>query len=329
MSFNASERLRAEDDHGQRPCARGDWCSARTVTYIDGKPRTEPARSYQSFCHADRGDILDKLTQLPGKYADLTDAIGEDAQGDGRRSGKMVAPPLPLRGDIDALMRQIVAVLASWHARIADLAQLTPVDIETARLGGYETVRRAVDVIAGRNPDADVHQTRIDMLLGLQPAPMLRLVSIAPRRDDDTTIPVLAAPIQDRFPGADVVRYGLDWVEIGTRLDGTHAGLEILHLQYRCRSLLGETRPQMERLVGVACYECGLKALRRAQPPGDDRSIAFYSRCDACRHKMTEPEYRIHAERLAATVGGPKRVTLELWSPLRPAETPCSMFTAL
>lgn len=257
----------APDDDGQRPCARGDYCKQRAVVIgEDKKRRIEPALGYQAFCPADRNDIAVKLALLPRAHAWLILERHEQAPRDqAGRHGKAVAPPLPIRGDVDALLRKLTLVLCSWEDRVRDVAQLTPAD--PARAAQYDQpgpVTAAATTI-GR---------RLDAVLALQFAPMLR-------GDGD----------------------GLAEVE----LDGADAGMEILALHYQSTVMLGLVARKPEVLLAVACYQCQMRTLRRADPPKTDDEPLWYSECKNCRHRMTEPDYRDHVKRLAALHGGPKR----------------------
>lgn len=85
-------------------------------------------------------------------------------------------------------------------------------------------------------------------------------------------------------------------------MDGAAAGLEVLHLKYRARSILGETTPPPVPLPGIICRRkaCDLRALYRAEPPQHEGAKAWWSVCAACGDRMTEPEYRTWTTRCAA-----------------------------
>jgi hypothetical protein len=124
-------------------------------------------------------------------------------------------PPVPINLRADEVMRDIEAILVSWEERVRDVARLTPLDTATSRhrRGGY-AVQQAADVLA----------PRVDALIALDAAPMLR--------------------------GDQVLE-----------LSGVDAGLEILDLHWRARAGLPETAPGA-RPLPVPCGACGWRALR-------------------------------------------------------------------
>lgn len=77
-------------------------------------------------------------------------------------------------------------------------------------------------------------------------------------------------------------------------LDGAAAGLEVLHLHYLCRAVLGETRAKPEELLGVPCRadSCGYRALRRAELPSDPDAPVWWTECGQCGDRMSEADYR-------------------------------------
>lgn len=339
-SFEDSAKLRDRDKAARRrhpqpaapqdedtgdECARGEWCTSKVVTIIDGKRVTRPKRSPRPFCDGCCADLAAKVDELPGLYALLERELRAPASVIRGRYGKLSAPAMPLRGDVDALMRQMTEDLTAWWNRVVEAARLTELaalDPERWHRDGHGRVCYVADRLA--------EATHLGALIARPAEWMIRRVAIPPHYDADATpgadyLPSGAlqrprpgaAPVPryvlDRYPGATLVNIGVDWVTIRAELDGRHAGLDLVHVHYRCRSVLGLTRPRPEELLAVACYECQLRTLVRADPPRDTAVIAYWSRCKACGHRMTEPEYRQHVDRLAAARGGPKR----------PAPEPC------
>lgn len=101
---------------------------------------------------------------------------------------------------------------------------------------------------------------------------------------------LLALPLQP------MVRYRDDEREMPD-LEGADAGLEILHLHYLCRRLLGETRAHAETFDGIPCRECEDMALERAEPPADPAENAPKSRCASCGDVMDDEEFEAWADR--------------------------------
>jgi hypothetical protein len=205
------------------------------------------------------------LTELPAQYAHLAAELGNPS---GRVSSIRVpfGPRVPLRVDVEALMRLITESLTSWHERVAAAASLTfPAEY---RRDGY-AVQRAADVMSARTA----------ALLALPPGPMTRAVDIR----DLTAFP-------EDTPG--VVHAA--FAEVVLDMDGGDAGLEILSLRHLCRAVLGETRARPQELTGVPCRAdgCGLRALVRAEPPSDASDPGCWSECMVCGDRMAEGEYR-------------------------------------
>jgi hypothetical protein len=159
-----------------------------------------------------------------------------------------------LRGDVDALAREIAEVLLSWEERVRDVAGRNAPG--TARPGG---TARAVSRAAGLLSDC------LTVLLALPPGPVTRSVFTSAGRPDEIVL-------------AD--------------LDGTGAGEEILSLHLRARSVLGETRRQAEIFDGVPCKSCDATGtLERAEPPSDPKREAMWSVCSRCRHMMGKKDF--------------------------------------
>lgn len=269
----------AYDDDGQRACAQGQFCATATrVPGPDGDTWV-PARGPRAFCAADRGKVATALGELPRLYVSLSAELGRPSQlASATRSP--FGPRLPLRGDIDAIMRACAEVLTSWHERVAMVASLTlPPEPHRdgsacARPAWY--VARAVQVL----------EPRLDALLALEPGPVRRAASL---RD--------LALMPDGTEG--VVRSV--YVAVLADLSGADAGLEILALHRLARSVLGETRQRPVELLGVPCRDpdCDMLALRRAELPSDPAEPEWWSECRACGDKMTYDEYRDWTRRYA------------------------------
>ncbi|WP_242882642.1 hypothetical protein [Actinomadura litoris] len=181
-----------------RTCAAGNRCTART--------EHGPARTFRTFCDADRDRIHDALVALPGLHYDLHQALGDRAPaigGEGRPSGKPKSS-LPIRVDLADLAHQLRETLLGWEERVRAVAGLPDAPDRGVRPG--VVMDRTVRILT----------RHLDAMLILQPEPMAR-----PRPDDE------------------------DGWELRD-LDGADAGLEILALARRCRSALGLTlAPQL------------------------------------------------------------------------------------
>ncbi len=252
-----------------RPCAQGPWC-ASAVTDPEGNRL--PAPGPRAFCDRDRARIETALAGLPRLYACLGAEIGTPAQGSTPVRSPF-GPRLPLRADIDAIMRLAEEVLVSWHERVAAVARLS---FPEGRVRPGVAVSRAVQVLS----------PRLDALLALGPEPMRRAVSLD-----------ALAQLPEDAPG--VVRSV--YAAVHADLSGADAGLEILRVHRLARAALGETKARPEELLGVPCRneECDMLALRRAELPSDPAAPAWWSECSACGDRMTEEEYRDWVRRYA------------------------------
>lgn len=243
---------------GQRPCARGQHCKSATVSYDDhGNPHREPALGPRAFCELDRGEISRAVAKLPERYIELALRLGDKTSSDGLRvSGGGSSAPVPIRLDIEALMVQIVSVVASWEARVAEVARLTGVQGRPERRGSAE----AGVALTRMCRTLSAH---LDALLALQAWPMARFVGIkhaGQLAEQDVT---------------GLVHPAAGYAEVNRDLGGADAGLELLALDRRCRRVLGWT-PQHERLP-VPCWECGNRAVLRLDGGAglEDRAECF------------------------------------------------------
>ena len=113
-------------EDGQRACARGSWCASSTIVYDqpDGTGRRVPSYGTRAFCERDRSLVAASLDELPGQYAHLHAELGRPAVR--TRSVRVpFGPRMPLRSDVEALMRAITECVVSWHERVAAVASLS------------------------------------------------------------------------------------------------------------------------------------------------------------------------------------------------------------
>lgn len=249
---------------GDQTCARGSWCSdPRIIREPDGSMTRLPALTPRPFCEPDRSMVANCLEALPSAWERLNAELGERS-----RTGNAVrvppGPRLPLRADVDALMRLTADILASWHERVAAVARLSAPDTLLSRLNHGSTVKTAATIL----------HAHLDALLSLPAEPMARIMT-----------PAAAAELTD----GGVVRHGDAHVLLP--LSGADAGLEILSLHYRARKVLGETRSAPETFDGIPCRSCEDMALERAEPPSDPSAPAMHSRCASCGHTMDRQTY--------------------------------------
>jgi hypothetical protein len=264
------DRQQQEQAHGDRVCARGQWCaSASRAERDDGTWGREPASCTGVFCAVDEAIIGGCLEAFPALHGRLAGAALE------RLSAEVLVrlpfgPGVPVRVDVDELMRLLVDVACSWHERVATARKLAPPDTQRTRArqltaGAGTLLDDAVPVLAAY----------LDDLLALPPGPVTR------------PWPSLLAVV---VPDAIVLGAAGDTATLG--LCGADAGNEVMRLEYAGRAVLGETDPAPEVLHGVTCRSCERRSLRRAAPPQHDGDPAYASECTRCGHLMTAGEYR-------------------------------------
>ncbi len=264
----------------QKPCARGSWCAARVVTRDDeDRAIITPAPADRVFCDRDERAVDAALAQLPALTLLLVDALGHPQRGTVKIRVPF-GPALPIRVDVDALVRLIVDAVTSWHARIAGAARLTVPDREQARLKalrlGPAIVHDSVPVLRGH----------LDTVLGLPAERMSR------------PAPILNVLPGGVLPDAVTTTGAFEWAP----LDGVWAGSEFLRLAELAERAAGTDAPRPERLVGVPCrnVNCDAYALVRAPLPRTPDGVVYWSECSRCGDLMTEVEYRGWTRRYAA-----------------------------
>jgi hypothetical protein len=335
-SFQASDSFRDRqrraagyDDETGRPCARGQWCGRRTVTIDSGQRITSPALTPRAFCDHDRDLIGRCLDEFPGIYDRLRAELGEPVTTDSFVRVPF-GPSVPLRLDVDTVMRMAALMLRTWEVRVRTIADRIPP-------GEGDGIEAASGTLA----------KNLDVLLSLQPGWMTRTWPLPAGKPGTTRSPLatcrrcgrlitrsaysgkwwaadasgitfacthqpqdttgqrpasapIPADLEDQIGDEEIVRTGIDFITVMTSRSGTDAGLEVLHLHYWCRTVLCETPARPEELLGVECKECSLRTLRRADPPWHDGDPVYYSECADCGALMDEDEYRTWTGQLAA-----------------------------
>jgi hypothetical protein len=239
-----------------RECSRGDRCSGYSIE----NGHRVPAQTPRAFCDKDARWITACLLVLPGCYDALERELGEKSGTRERVSGSRT-PPVPVRLDIDALLREHVHILSSWHERVAAAANL---DFPYARVSRLrrdrQAVHRAVDVIA----------PRMSALFALEPGLMTRYVRI-------TTDTGGVKPGDAGF-----VRAAAGYAEVDRELSGADAGEDILRLYGKAVHVLGQFLEREE--MGAPCPKCD--SLTMISTAGEDRL-----QCAMCKYQPDEKEY--------------------------------------
>lgn len=252
-------------------CARKDYCS---------DPRLEdgqrfPAWTRTVFCSKDLGRIRWALKAIPELYVELWLELGrKPARGFDPQATATTAvhPPIPLRPDIDALMRDAVWLLGVWAERVRaeSPARLIPADTQDGqRMRSGVTLTQSAALLG----------EHLHTLVAL-PADMVAWTASLRRVRDD-----LAGDI-DTGVIAGVVKPG-GWAYLTSEASGTDAGVAILDLHHRMRRTLGLTAVIYR--ATVPCAGCGAANIRQAQ--GDQ-----YAECGSCGRLYSTQELGAIAE---------------------------------
>ncbi|MCC5574504.1 hypothetical protein IMZ11_02475 [Microtetraspora sp. AC03309] len=271
------------DDDGMRDCSRAEHCTNPRRVEDDGRTVLAPALTPRAFCEADRAIIDRSLSELPELYARVHAEIGNKRQANGPKVFASKTAPVPLSPPVDALLRHMVAVLTSWEERVRVAAGLTLLDTDISR--------RRRDHVAVRTACA-VLTAHLDTLLSLDGEPMVRGVELAELAGVAHTLSGVAHP-------------NAGYAEVFMPLDGADAGLEVLHLHYRCRTLLSETKPPAQHLP-VPCKACGFRRLyeRRDWDGNPDGAV-----CRHCGAQYTDNEFTVHRGEVYAAEAAKRAVS--------------------
>jgi hypothetical protein len=246
------------DGDGQRPCARGERCASRDA----GK---NPLLGPRTFCAADRAHIATCLGWLPEAYVELYLRLAEKGSGGHDKVSGSRDHSVPPNLGVDALMVEIIHLVASWDDRVRAVANLS------------EPGRR----VSSRRMDAGVPLSRmvatlsahLDAALALEPEPMMRYIPISQAAD---------------LPPGTIgwVRPAADYAEVMLDLSGAEFGLEILTVHRKIRHLLGLTPKHQD--LPVPCWSCGVKAVRRWD---GGAGLADEAECGECGETYTNERY--------------------------------------
>jgi hypothetical protein len=274
MAARRQYRYPVTSDDGQRPCARGDWCSSQTR---DDDGTWHPASGPRAFCLADEAKILADARALPDAYRRLAARIGDPV-----RSGRAVRVPpgsrVLVNGDYDALLRLMAAILGGWAARVRAVPGL--------------------QLVPGRYPHGTSEAVGADCgVLVTHPVPLLALADGWMSRTWTWRAgSPMPAELEAEIADLEIIFIGDGWVSAQTRLGGTAAGLDILDLHRSASRLLGETPAPPEILEGVPCRSCEeMSSLARLEqpPPDPEKPEPPFCAClsASCKAVMTRTEY--------------------------------------
>jgi len=197
----------------------------------------------------------------------LHQMLGEKGTGQGEKVSSTPTPSAPYNFEVDALMTDMAALLGEWADRVREVAQL------------YQAPAKQRDVVV---VDAAVKTLSawLDVLLSLPPAPMERFLTL----DEAADLNGWAA-----LPTGGDRRHEPE-------LDGTDAGIEILHLARRARNALGMNPRHIDLPVPCWNEDCGLRTVRRWDGAAglDDEAS-----CTSCGERYTHDRYRLLIQQVA------------------------------
>ncbi len=251
------------EESGLRDCARAERCSDPRFEDHGGKMVRLPALTPRAFCDKDRGLVLEKIEEIPELYTLLYIALSPSGSSTGLRISGSKTPPVPLRAGVEALMRDVVSVVSSWEEVVRDVARLSESPTGSRRDGVAVTTGCRVLV------------THVDVLLALPVSPQTRILSL---KD--------ASELPEGTSG--IVHKSAEFAVAVLELGGEDAGLEILRLHARCRSMLGMTKRR--DLITVPCFNCGHSAIYRDETWD---GLADEAYCGNCAQMYTGTQWKV------------------------------------
>lgn len=296
-SFKDRQRAAAQpagSTEGQRECLRAEWCYGRTITTVDGQTAIKGALTYRPLCDRCERYLGECVAKFPPAWIRLEYELAYRSSG-GQNVRSPFGPRVPLREDIDALMRLMAAVSCSWEARIRAQAKLS-LRNPGAPVATFESVRQSAHIIGNNST----------VLLALPPKWMTFTIPLPPgRHGKDAAISDETGELIERvkeFAETDLVRLGVDFLTVMVERDGGDGAMELLRLHHKALSILGETGRPRETLDGVPCRnsECEEMALELAEPPSDPSLPAMYSQCASCHAQMSREDFTAWAAMYAA-----------------------------
>jgi hypothetical protein len=209
------------------------------------------------LCANDRAYLVETINRIPELYLELylmLDSKGGNLAGP-RVSGGGKTPPVPLRVDVDALMRDVIDVISSWEARVRDVMNLSATVDTRRRRNGFAMASTCTFLA-----------THVDVVLALEPALMQRSLDVA----DVKKLPEDAAGVVHTDSG---------WINYETLLSGSDAALELFSLLSRCRSKLGHTPKHQDLITPCWSEHCEQRTLRRWD---GSAGLEDHVECGAC-----------------------------------------------
>lgn len=259
-------------------CIRGDRC-ADAVT-VDGVRVGASVNTTAGLCVADEQHVQRAIESLPLDYVKLALMLGKGGGGAAEAVSSSRELPIPLRGEIEALMTEVVDAASTWAECVA---AVSGVDVDTAA---------SRDSRPGALLDRSVRllSPRLTVLLALRDVDVLEWV------------PGYAWEAPTKCLGGHWSAEGGVCTEEHTRTvwrdgyreaatrDGVDGALLMLALHHRARKILAVDRRIFRLPEG--CPSCGVAALEHAD--GSDQVS-----CTACGTWLTWAVYKQRTDPLA------------------------------
>ena len=106
-------------------CARGPWCSGRTITIENGERTVLAAITPRSYCDGCADFITACLEEYPALWKRLHRELAERQVTGEVPVRAPFGPSIPLNTAVDAQMRAMTETLCSWELRIRDGASMS------------------------------------------------------------------------------------------------------------------------------------------------------------------------------------------------------------
>jgi len=254
MTYWAHSDPNETDTDGLRPCALEGRCAERDHS---GQPKPGP----RAFCGSDRDLIARSLGWLPTAWVMLHQMLGEKGTGQGEKVSASKTPAVPINLEVDALMADMTALLGEWADRVREVARLYQVPAEHAKQ------QRDAVIVETAVKTLSAH---LDALLALPPALMVRFLTLDEAADPNGWSTLATDGDRRHEP----------------ELDGTDAGIEILHLARRARNILGMNPRHVD--LPVPCWACDVKAVRRWD---GSAGLEDQAECTACGERYDHERY--------------------------------------
>lgn len=259
-------------------CVRADRC-ADAVT-VDGVRVGAAVNTTAGLCVVCERHVQRAIESLPRDYTALSLVLGKGDGGAGEIVTSSRELPIPIRGEIDELQREMVDVAETWAEAVLDAAGV-PLDTQAMRDSrpGFVLDQCSAAVAS-----------RMSVLLALRDVGHLEWVAGYPYEAPIRCIGGHWSAEGGRCGELHVRTVWRDGYQEPVESSGVDGALRLLSLHHRARKLLALDR-RVFRLP-EACPACSVAALEH--PDGSDAVD-----CRQCGVRFTWDEYRRRTDPLA------------------------------